>query len=69
MCVPILSHTYGIWLRAWRAFTRWMRERYHPEKHYMRGPGPKFRAQHVGHNAGTPKTNVPRHANDNTKGA
>jgi hypothetical protein len=69
MCVPMLSLTSGILLRAWRALTRSARERYHPEKHYMRGPGPKYHAQHIERNAGTPKLTMPSHANDNAKGA
>jgi len=68
MCVPILSLAYGIWLRAWQAFTGWARERYHPEKHYMRGPGPKYRAQRIARSAETPKVTVTPHDNDNTKG-
>jgi len=30
----------------WRDMTRDMGGRYRPERHYMRGPGPKYRAKH-----------------------
>jgi len=56
MCVRMLSATCGVWLRAWRGLTRFMRERYRPEKHYMRGPGPKHRAQNIEHDAGKKAT-------------
>jgi hypothetical protein len=31
---------------VWRAFTNWPFDDYRPEKHYMRGPGPKWREKH-----------------------
>jgi hypothetical protein len=35
---------------SWRVIWRWMRaclfDSYHPELHYMRGPGPKWREKH-----------------------
>ena len=30
----------------WQELTRDMGGRYRPERHYMRGPGPKYRAKH-----------------------
>ena len=30
----------------WRQLTRDRSERYRPERHYMRGPGPAWRAKH-----------------------
>jgi hypothetical protein len=30
----------------WHEMTRDMGGRYRPERHYMRGPGPKYRAKH-----------------------
>jgi hypothetical protein len=31
----------------WRALTRELFDTYRPERHYMRGPGPKFRAKAI----------------------
>jgi hypothetical protein len=33
--------------RMWRALTRELFDSYRPERHYMRGPGPKFRAKAI----------------------
>ena len=33
---------------TWRAMTHDLFEHYRPERHYMRGPGPKWRAKHAG---------------------
>ncbi len=30
----------------WRTLTKDLLDGYRPEKHYMRGPGPKWRAKH-----------------------
>jgi hypothetical protein len=30
----------------WRARMARLTDRYHPERHYMRGPGPKWREKH-----------------------
>ena len=30
----------------WRERIAWLTDPYHPERHYMRGPGPKWRAKH-----------------------
>jgi len=34
---------------AWRALMANQRNPYRPEKHYMRGPGPKCREKHARH--------------------
>jgi hypothetical protein len=33
-------------IAVWHEMTRDMSGRYRPERHYMRGPGPKYRAKH-----------------------
>jgi len=35
------------WLHAWRASWADWAISYRPEKHYMRGPGPKWREKHL----------------------
>jgi hypothetical protein len=48
---PILHFMYWaaqILQRARRTLTECQGERYRPEKHYMRGPGPKFRTASKG---------------------
>jgi hypothetical protein len=35
-----------IWQRLWRPLTDYLRDPYRPERHYMRGPGPKYLARH-----------------------
>jgi hypothetical protein len=32
---------------AWWRLTHALSEPYHPERHYMRGPGPKWREKHA----------------------
>jgi hypothetical protein len=32
---------------VWLAMTSQLFDSYHPERHYMRGPGPKWRAKHA----------------------
>jgi hypothetical protein len=32
----------------WQALTRWLFDAYKPEKHYMRGPGPKWHQKQSG---------------------
>jgi hypothetical protein len=39
-----LTSTLAVW-RRWRAS---MSDPYRPERHYMRGPGPKWRAKYWG---------------------
>ena len=38
--------------RGWRNLTRDLFDPYRPERHYMRGPGPKWRERHLGLNGG-----------------
>jgi hypothetical protein len=33
-------------MRLGRRLARVLTDSYHPERHYMRGPGPKWRAKH-----------------------
>jgi hypothetical protein len=35
-------------VELWRTVTTDLFGAYHPERHYMRGPGPKWRAKHAG---------------------
>jgi hypothetical protein len=47
--VPTQSATTGALAavaRFWREFLRVAFNPYHPEQHYMRGPGPAWRAKH-----------------------
>jgi len=37
----------GTFARLWRAMKAWPAEKYRPEAHYMRGPGPKWQAKHA----------------------
>jgi hypothetical protein len=41
--VPGFRRTF---VDLWRAFTRDFRGSYRPERHYMRGPGPKWHAKY-----------------------
>src|SRR5215475_4098228 len=66
MWVRMLSATLRVWQRAWRALTRSVRGHYRPEKHYMRGPGPKYRAKGIERNAGKRGSTLTS-ANDNAK--
>jgi hypothetical protein len=35
------------WVAFWRTLTKQWFDSYRPERHYMRGPGPKWREKHV----------------------
>jgi hypothetical protein len=37
----------GLAQEVWRDLTRYRFGSYHPELHYMRGPGPKWREKHA----------------------
>jgi hypothetical protein len=37
---------YGAMVAMWRAVSADLFNSYRPEKHYMRGPGPKWHARH-----------------------
>ena len=39
---------YATLAATWRAVTHDLFDPYRPERHYMRGPGPKWRAKHAG---------------------
>jgi len=43
----MLCWTSRIWERTRRALTEPLCDPYRPEEHYMRGPGPKWRAKHA----------------------
>ena len=58
--IHVLSKTAPASLRplseiasAWRQFVIQQRHPYKPEKHYMRGPGPKWREKHARSGAAT----------------
>jgi hypothetical protein len=36
---------------TWRTLTHDLFDSYRPERHYMRGPGPKWRAKHAAQSA------------------
>jgi len=40
--------------RRWRTLTHDLFDSYRPERHYMRGPGPKWRTKHAGLPAAKP---------------
>jgi len=45
----LLLHTRGSFLvETWTTLRNRIFTMYHPEQHYMRGPGPKWRAKHSG---------------------
>ena len=37
----------AIMIQLWRTFVKDLFDPYHPEQHYMRGPGPKWHAKHA----------------------
>jgi len=41
-----LPHPFAGVAAFWRDFTRYTFNPYRPEQHYMRGPGPAWRAKH-----------------------
>jgi hypothetical protein len=43
---PAPGRVLGTMLRRWRRLTTLLSDRYRPEQHYMRGPGPKWREKH-----------------------
>jgi len=67
MCVRMLSATARVWQRAWRALTRSVQDHYRPERHYMRGPGPKCRAKGIEPTGVKPRATLTG-ANDNARG-
>ena len=45
---PTPGRVLGAAARRWRRLTTSLFDPYRPELHYMRGPGPKWRAKHAG---------------------
>ena len=43
---PALGRVVGVTARRWRRLAAPLFDPYRPELHYMRGPGPKWRAKH-----------------------
>jgi len=43
-------------ISRWRRLTAALLDPYRPELHYMRGPGPKWRAKHAHDGAADPKS-------------
>jgi hypothetical protein len=56
---PRLAATLAV---LWRSFLRDAFDPYRPELHYMRGPGPKWRAKHGIAEPKAPASPVPTHA-------
>ena len=44
---PPLGRLVDVTARRWRCLTASLLDPYRPELHYMRGPGPKWRAKHA----------------------
>ena len=44
---PALDRVAGVTARRWRWLAAPLFDPYRPELHYMRGPGPKWRAKHA----------------------
>jgi hypothetical protein len=47
LLVAAIAKTWSAVTNAWRALLAERARTYRPEAHYMRGPGPKWRAKHV----------------------
>ncbi len=45
-CCPALQLVGNFFAAFWRELTRDVARPYRPERHYMRGPGPAWRAKH-----------------------
>ena len=43
-----ISRMLGAPLQYWRSLKKAIFDAYRPERHYMRGPGPKWRQKHLG---------------------
>jgi hypothetical protein len=43
----------------WRSLAKDLFDPYRPELHYMRGPGPRWRAKHAQRATGTPELGMP----------
>jgi hypothetical protein len=42
----VVNHAFGPWIQPLRRLVPASFDHYRPEKHYMRGPGPKWREKH-----------------------
>ena len=42
----IFNHAVGLWIQPLRRLVPGSFDHYRPEKHYMRGPGPKWLEKH-----------------------
>ena len=47
--LTLLRHRFGAIAANWQKLIRIASDPYRPELHYMRGPGPKWRAKHRAH--------------------
>ena len=47
LACPAPGRVLGATARRWRRLTTSLLDPYRPEQHYMRGPGPKWRAKHA----------------------
>jgi hypothetical protein len=45
---PVVATILRSVLAGWRRFRESVSDPYRPERHYMRGPGPRWRAKHGG---------------------
>jgi hypothetical protein len=43
-----LRWSLDVFMTTWHSLIRNARDPYRPERHYMRGPGPKWHAKHQG---------------------
>ncbi len=46
--VSPLRRRLNVVMTSWHKLLSDIRDPYHPELHYMRGPGPRWRAKHLG---------------------
>jgi hypothetical protein len=44
---PSRSFLGGVFASTWQGLIKDLRAPYRPERHYMRGPGPKWHAKHL----------------------
>jgi hypothetical protein len=47
LTIPALGRSLDAAARRWRWLTTSLFDPYRPERHYMRGPGPKWREKHA----------------------
>jgi hypothetical protein len=56
MARTIQTSLQGAMAQTWRALKKDLLDPYRPERHYMRGPGPKWREKHHAPTGGAPLT-------------